>query len=107
MRFEKATGGWGGDECDQVVVCIVLDRQDHGPELKTSEDGQMTDLLTALHLSVMLLDLKIRMMEAINEDRFDLAMTYHLLILVRTDELDAHKWAMSPKAWSIYETIHP
>jgi hypothetical protein len=55
----------------------------------------------------MLLDLKIRMMEAIEEDRFDLAMTYHLLILVRTDELDAHRWAMSPKAWAIYETIHP
>jgi len=33
----------------------------------------MTDLLTAMHLSVMLLDLKIRMMEAINEERFDLA----------------------------------
>jgi hypothetical protein len=107
MRFEKATRGWGGDECDQVVVCIVLDRQDHWSELKTSEDGQMTDLLTALHLSVLLLDLKIRMMEAIEEERFDLAMTMHLLILVRTDELDAHKWAMSPKAWAIYETIHP
>jgi hypothetical protein len=85
----------------------VLDRQDHGSELKASEDGQMTDLLTALHLSVMLLDLKIRMMEAINEERFDLAMTMHLLILVRTDELQAHKWAMSPRAWAIYETIHP
>ena len=67
----------------------------------------MNDLLTALHLSVILLDLKIRMMEAINEERFDLAMTMHLLILVRTDELQAHKWAMSPKAWSMYETIHP
>ena len=67
----------------------------------------MTDLLTALHLSVVMLDLKIRMMEAINEGRFDLAMTMHLLILVRQDELDAHKWAMSPKAWAIYETIHP
>ena len=67
----------------------------------------MNDLLTALHLAVILLDLKIRMMEAINEERFDLAMTYHLLILVRTDELQAHKWAMSPKAWSMYETIHP
>ena len=84
----------------------MLDRQGDGPELKASED-EMTDLLTALHLSVMLLDLKIRMMEAINEERFDLAMTYHLLILVRTDELQAHKWAMSPKAWSMYETIHP
>ena len=67
----------------------------------------MTDLLTAMHLSVMLLDLKIRMMEAISEDRFDLAMTYHLLILVRSDELEAHKWAMSPTGWAIYETIHP
>jgi len=85
----------------------VLDQSDHQPELKASGDGQMTDLLTALHLSVVILDLKIRMMEAINEDRFDLAMTYHLLILVRTDELDAHKWAMSPKAWAMYETIHP
>jgi hypothetical protein len=55
----------------------------------------------------MLLDLKIRMMEAISEDRFDLAMTYHLLILVRSDELEAHKWAMSPTGWAIYETIHP
>ena len=78
-----------------------------GDESELEGDDQMTDLLTALHLSVMLLDLKIRMMEAINEDRFDLAMTYHLLILVRTDELAAHKWAMSPQAWSIYETIHP
>ena len=85
----------------------MLDRQDHGPELKTSEDGQMTDLLTALHLSVVMLDLRIRMIEAIHEERFDLAMTYYLLILVRADELDGHKWAMSPKAWSIYETIHP
>jgi hypothetical protein len=105
MRFEKATGGWGGDECDQVVVCIVLDQLGDGSAIKG--DGQMTDLLTALHLSVMLLDLKIRMMEAIEEERFDLAMTMHLLILVRTDELDAHRWAMSPKAWAIYETIHP
>jgi hypothetical protein len=67
----------------------------------------MTDLWIALHLGVVMLDLRIRMMEAIEEDRFDLAMTYHLLILVRTDELDAHKWAMSPKAWAVYETIHP
>jgi hypothetical protein len=106
MRCDEAARGWCGDECDEVVVCIVLDQPDHGPELKASEDD-MTDLLTALHLSVMLLDLKIRMMEAIEEERFDLAMTYHLLILVRTDELQAHKWAMSPKAWAIYETIHP
>ena len=88
-----------------MVVRVMLDQSDHGSELEG--DGQMTDLLTALHLSVVMLDLKIRMMEAIEEDRFDLAMTYHLLILVRTDELDAHKWAMSPKAWAMYETIHP
>ena len=106
MQSPEAARGWGGDERDQVGVCIVLDRQGDGPELKAGED-EMTDLLTALHLSVMLLDLKIWMMEAINEDRFDLAMTYHLLILVRTDELQAHKWAMSPSAWKIYETIHP
>ena len=86
-------------------LCIVLDQS--GDQSELEGDGQMTDLLTALHLSVMLLDLKIRMMEAIEEERFDLAMTYHLLILVRTDELQAHKWAMSPRAWSIYETIHP
>ena len=67
----------------------------------------MTDLWIALHLSVVMLDLRIRMMEAIEEDRFDLAMTYHLLLLVRTDELQAHKWAMSPRAWAVYETIHP
>ena len=67
----------------------------------------MTDLLTALHLSVVLLDLKIKMMQAVEDGQFDYAMTLHLLILVRTDELDAHKWAMSPKAWAIYETIHP
>jgi hypothetical protein len=85
----------------------MLDRQGDGPELEASEDDQMTDLLTALHLSVVLLDLKIRMMEAINDEQFDLAMTFHFLILVRTDELDAHKWAMSPQAWAIYETIHP
>ena len=86
-------------------MCIVLDQS--GDESELEGDGQMTDLLTALHLSVMLLDLKIRMMEAIEEERYDLAMTYHLLILVRTDELQAHKWAMSPGAWKIYETIHP
>ena len=105
MRCDEAARGWGGDECDEVVVCIVLDQS--GDESELEGDGQMTDLLTALHLAVVLLDLKIRMMEAINEERFDLAMTYHLLILVRQDELDAHKWAMSPKAWAMYETIHP
>ena len=105
MRREEAARGWCADECSQMDLCIMLDQSGDQSELKG--DGQMTDLLTALHLSVMLLDLKIRMMEAINEERFDLAMTYHLLILVRTDELQAHKWAMSPKAWSMYETIHP
>ena len=88
-------------------MCIMLDQSGDQSELKADEDGQMNELLTALHLAVVILDLKIRMMEAINEDRFDLAMTYHLLILVRQDELDAHKWAMSPKAWAMYETIHP
>ena len=107
MFGSKATGGWCADECGQVDLCIVLDRQGDGKESETSEDDQMTDLLTALHLSVVLLDLKIRMMEAINEEMFDLAMTFHFLILVRTDELEAHRWAMSPKAWAIYETIHP
>jgi hypothetical protein len=87
-------------------MCIVLDQSGDWPAVKTSEDG-MTDLFTALHLAVVILDLKIRMMEAIEDERFDLAMTYHLLILVRQDELAAHKWAMSPKAWAIYETIHP
>jgi hypothetical protein len=86
-------------------LCIVLDQSSDQPELKG--DGQMTDLLTALHLSVVLLDLKIKMMQAINEDQFEYAMTLHLLVLVRTDELAAHKWAMSPSAWAIYETIHP
>ena len=67
----------------------------------------MTDLLTAMHLSVVLLDLKIKMMQAIEDGQFEYAMTLKLLILVRTDELEAHKWAMSPGAWKIYETIHP
>jgi hypothetical protein len=88
-------------------MCIMLDRQGDWKKPKASEDEQMTDLLTALHLAVVILDLKIRMMEAIEEERFDLAMTFHFLILVRTDELEAHRWAMSPKAWAIYETIHP
>jgi hypothetical protein len=106
MRRDEAARGWCANECSEVDMCIMLDRQGDWPELETSED-EMTDLLTALHLAVMLLDLKIRMMEAIEEELFDLAMTYHLLILVRTDELQAHKWAMSPRAWAIYETIHP
>ena len=56
-------------------LCIVLDRSGDGPESETSED-EMTDLLTALHLGVVMLDLRIRMIEAIHEERFDLAMTY-------------------------------
>lgn len=83
----------------EIAMRVETVRQGRGDE--------MTDLLTALHLAVMLLDLKIRMMEAINDELFDLAMTYHFLILVRTDELAAHRWAMSPSAWKIYETIHP
>ena len=106
MRGNEAARGWCADECSEVDLCIVLDRSGDGKKPKASED-EMTDLLTALHLSVVMLDLKIRMMEAIDEDRFDLAMTYYLLILVRSDELDAHKWAMSPTGWAIYETIHP
>ena len=88
-----------------MVVCIVLDQSGDQPELKG--DGQMTDLLTALHLEIVIVDLRVKMLEAIESGYFDLAMTMHLLILVRTDELQAHKWAMSPKAWSMYETIHP
>ncbi len=67
----------------------------------------MNDLLTALHLEVILVDLRIRMLEAIEGGLFDYAMTLQLLILVRSDELDAYKFAMSPKAWAIYETMHP
>jgi hypothetical protein len=90
-----------------VGVCIVLDRPGDGKELEASEAKQMNDLLTALHLEVVLVDLRIRMLEAIEAGYFDLAMTYQLLILVRMDELDAYKFAMSPKAWAIYETMHP
>jgi hypothetical protein len=75
--------------------------------VRQGRGDEMTDLLTAMHLSVVLLDLKIKMMQAISDGQFEYAMTLKLLILVRTDELEAHKWAMSPKAWAIYETIHP
>ncbi len=75
--------------------------------VRQGRGDEMTDLLTAMHLSVVLLDLKIKMMQAINEEQFEYAMTLKLLILVRIDELEAHRWAMSPKAWAIYETIHP
>ena len=88
-------------------VCIVLDRSGDGQELKASEAKQMSDLLTALHLEVVIVDLRIKMLEAIQSGYFDMAMTMHLLILVRMDELDAYKFAMSPSAWAIYETMHP
>jgi hypothetical protein len=67
----------------------------------------MSDLLTALHLEIVIVDLRVKMLEAVEAGYFDLAMTMQLLILVRTDELDAYKFAMSPKAWAIYETMHP
>ena len=67
----------------------------------------MNDLLTALHLELVLVDLRIKMLEAIQSGYFDMAMTMQLLILVRMDELDAYKFAMSPSAWAIYETMHP
>ena len=67
----------------------------------------MSELLIALHLEVVIVDLRVKMLEAIEAGHFDLAMTMHLLILVRSDELDAHKWAMPEKQWRIYETMHP
>jgi hypothetical protein len=88
-------------------VCIVLDRQDHQQKFKASEDGQMNDLLTALHLEIVIVDLRVKMLEAIESGYFDLAMTMHLLILVRVDELDAHKWSMPEKQWAIYDKMHP
>ncbi len=107
MHEGKAPRGWGGDECHQVGVCIVLDRPGDGKELEASEAKQMSDLLTALHLEVVIVDLRIRMLVAVQSGYFDLAMTMQLLILVRMDELDAYKFAMSPQAWAIYETMHP
>lgn len=88
-------------------VCIVLDRPGDWKEFEASEAKQMNELLTVLHLEVVIVDLRIRMLEAIQSGYFDLAMTMHLLILVRMDELDAYKFAMSPSAWAIYETMHP
>ena len=88
-------------------MCIVLDRQDHGSELKTDGGGQMNDLLTALHLEAVIMDLRIRMMEAILGGQDEYALTLQLLILVRTDELDAYKWTMPERQWCIYETMHP
>ena len=88
-------------------VCIVLDRPGDGKEFEASEAKQVSDLLTALHLEVVLVDLRIKMLEAVQSGYFDMAMTMQLLILVRMDELDAYKFAMSPQAWAIYETMHP
>ena len=90
-----------------MVVCIVLDRQDHGSELKASEGHEMSELLTALHLEIVIVDLRVKMLEAIESGYFDLAMTMHLLLLVRIDELDAYKWAMPEKQWAIYDKMHP
>lgn len=107
MRFEKAARGWGGDECHEVGVCIVLDRPGDGKESEASEAKQMSDLLMVLHLQVILLDLRIKMLEAVQAGHYDLAMTMHLLILVRSDELDAHYWAMPKRQWELYVAMNP
>ena len=67
----------------------------------------MNELLTVLHLEVVILDLRIKMLEAIDSGHFELAMTYQLLILVRSDELGAHKFAMPARQWLVYLTMHP
>jgi hypothetical protein len=67
----------------------------------------MTDLLTALHLEIVIVDLRVKMLEAIESGYFDLAMTMHFLILVRVDELDAYKWSMPEKQWAVYDKMHP
>ena len=59
-------------------VCIVLDRPGDWEEFEASEAKQMNELLTTLHLEVVILDLKIKMMEAIESGHFDLAMTMQL-----------------------------
>ena len=87
-------------------MCIVLDRQDHQQKFKASED-EMTDLLTALHLEIVIVDLRVKMLEAIESGYYDLAMTMHFLLLVCIDELDAYKWAMPEKQWAIYDKMHP
>lgn len=88
-------------------VCIVLDRPGDWEEFEASEAKQMNELLTTLHLEVVILDLRIKMMEAIESGYYDLAMTMQLLILVRNDELSAHKFAMPAKQWSVYRTMSP
>ena len=88
-------------------VCIVLDRPGDWEEFEASEAKQMNELLTTLHLEVVILDLRIKMLEAIEAGHFDLAMTMQLLILVRSDELNAHKFAMPAKQWAVYRTMSP
>jgi hypothetical protein len=107
VQPDEAARGWGGDECDKVGVCIVLDRPGDWKEFEASEAKQMNELLTTLHLEVVILDLKIKMLEAIESGYYDLAMTYQLLILVRSEELNAHKFAMPAKQWSVYRTMSP
>ena len=106
MRRDEATRGWCADECSEVDMCIMLDRSGDGQELKASED-EMTDLLIALHLEIVIVDLRVKMLEAIESGYYDLAMTMHFLLLVRIDELDAYKFAMPEKQWAIYDKMHP
>lgn len=88
-------------------MCIVLDRPGDWEEFEASEARQMNELLTTLHLEVVILDLRIKMLEAIESGYYDLAMTYQLLILVRSDDLNAHKFAMPARQWAIYRTMSP
>ena len=106
MRRDEAARGWCADECGKVDMCIMLDRQGDGQEFKASED-EMTDLLIALHLEIVIVDLRVKMLEAIESGYYDLAMTMHFLLLVRIDELDAYKFAMPEKQWAIYDKMHP
>ena len=46
--------------------------------VRQGRGDEMTDLLTAMHLSVVLLDLKIKMMQAIEDGQFEYAMTLKL-----------------------------
>ena len=67
----------------------------------------MNELLITLHLEVVIMDLKIKMLEAVESGYYDLAMTMQLLILVRSDDLNAHKFAMPAKQWAVYRTMSP
>ena len=78
-----------------------------GDQSEFEGDGQMNDLLTALHLEIVIVDLRVKMLEAIESGYYDLAMTMHFLLLVRIDELDAYKFAMPEKQWAIYDKMHP